>query len=184
MAAGTNLGRKARHPIILCLPDRVDPALVEPLVGHLRASGRPVIVALRPLASHLAGRRSSILERLPSRLQAAGVHWVGVGTSACETFQTISAARGVASITLLEPHLEDQEPSHPGRPGVPKLVVLFEKRRGKARKPPPPGRYVCNLVGPLQVRVLREGRAEDELARALLEFFERVEAASEGIASA
>jgi len=166
-------GKGTGNPVILCLPGRGAGRELEALVQRLRRSGREVIVATRPLSRHLTGRRCSCLERLTARLGADRIHWVSVGDSCAESYDTLSAMEGLASVTLVEPELPDSEPSHPGRGRVPKLVI--EKGKGRrGRRPGAPGRYLGNTLGPVEVKVLPPEKEED-LPRVVLEFLDRAD---------
>ncbi len=178
--------RPPAYPVVLCVSGKEGQEEVKALVERLKAAGREVLVAHRPLCEHLAGRKVSARERLPGRLKAEKVHWVGLGACAQDTFLALCDSGEVASLVLLDPQLPDQEPSHPGRPDVPKLLV--QKVEGKSRKkavPSLPPRFLANLMGPVEVRVVREkkkekkkeGKEEEEdLPRVILEFLTRVEA--------
>ncbi len=165
-------------PVVLCISGKEEQKEIQALVDRLKASGREVLVAHRPLCEHMAGRKFTSRERLPKRLHAAKVHWVGLGKCAQETFWALSDSEEVGSLVLLDPVLPDQEPSHPGRPGVPKLLVQKVEGRKKGRKPAHtvPPRFLANLMGPVEVRVVREKKkGEDDLPEVILEFLTRVE---------
>ncbi len=173
--------RPPAWPVVLCVSGKEEQKAVQALVEKLKASGREVLVAHRPLCEHMSGRKVSSRERLPGKLHARKVHWVGLGKCAQETFWTLSDSKEVASLVLLDPVLPDQEPSHPGRPGIPKLLVQeVEGRRGKKQGHTLPPRFLANLVGPVEVKVVRsKKKGEDRLPEVILEFLSRVEAGRE-----
>ncbi len=170
--------QRERLPVILCVSSKPeeDPE-IRALILELKNSGREVIVAHRPLCCHPSGRSISRLESIPRRLNARGVHWIGVGRCAKETFDTISSADGVASVTLLMPRLDDSEPSYPGKPGVPKLLIQKSKKKAKTIPSPSMERFIGNVVGPVEVKVLpRKTKEEgDDLPLVVMEFLDKVE---------
>ncbi len=169
--------RPPAWPVVLCISGKEEQKEIQALVERLKASGREVLVAHRPLCEHMAGRKISSRERLPKRLHAPKVHWVGLGKCAQETFWALSDSEEVGSLVLLDPVLPDQEPSHPGRPGVPKLLVQKVERKGGGKHSPRvPPRFLANLMGPVEVRVVRgKKKGDDQLPEVILEFLNRVE---------